>query len=68
MTQKIEIGDGLSIELVFDGNSKRVLGNFMGVVWTPPEGGRSWWAVNGDCGDGCTDRTALAEIREAWKS
>ena len=62
MTQKVDLGDGVSFELIFDGDSKRVLGNFIGVVWTPPQGGRSWWAVNGDCGDCEDDDGALAEV------
>jgi hypothetical protein len=61
--QKIEIGDGVSIELFFDGDGKRVIGNFVGIIWTPPEGGRSWLKVNGDCGDCATDEEALAELR-----
>lgn len=62
MTQKVDLGDGVSFELIFDGNSKTILGNFIGAMWTPPAGGRSWWTVNGDCGDCETDKEALEEI------
>lgn len=62
MVQRIELGDGVSFELLFDGDSKTVLGNFIGAIWTPLAGGRSWWAANGDCGDCETDEEALEEV------
>jgi hypothetical protein len=68
MTQRIELGDGLSFELLFDGEGKRVLGNFIGAIWTPPGGGRSWWAANGDCGDDEeTDEEARQQVINSAK-
>jgi len=66
MTQKVEIGDGVSVELIFDGDSKTILGNFIGIIWSPPRGNRSWWAINGDCEDNYTYKEALKEIESSW--
>jgi len=67
MTQKVEIGDGVSVTLIFDGTSKRTPGNFQGVHYVPPQGSISWWAVNGDCGDDCpSEEEAIVEIKRSW--
>ena len=55
------------IALVFDGNNKKVLGNFMGLYGIPARGGRYWWAVNGDSGYCDSDKEAQHEIKQAWK-
>ena len=65
--QRIETSDDLvDIVLIYDGTSKRQLGNFLGLHGIPPQGGRAWYAVNGDHGDVETEADAEREILEAW--
>lgn len=65
--KKIDLGDGCAFTLYFDGKGKNVTGNLMGATWTPPQGGTSFWTVNGSCGDGYTDEEAIALIKDDYK-
>jgi hypothetical protein len=66
--QVFPLGEDLaSVACVYDGTSRRQLGNFLGLYGTPPRGGRAWYAVNGDCGDAADDQECEREILEAWE-
>lgn len=64
-TNHVLIGNGISITIVRDG-TKAEKGNFLGMLWMPPQGGYEWYADNGDHGECETEIEALEEIKEAW--